>query len=407
MLYLKQSTASTVVLGPFVDDGDGVTTEEALAIAQADIRLSKNGGAFAQTNNAAGATHMENGYYSVPLNTTDTNTLGRLTVTVSEAGALLVWREYHVIIAHWFDTMFASDYLHVDTIQIEGTDATTVLDTQIDDRLDTAIPGAPTANSIFERIKTMDDAYTATRGGYLDELAAANMPSDLDDVLVDTAEIGAAGVGLSAVPWNANWDTEVESEVTDSLVAHNLDHLALTATGGADMTTEVADNTILSRVLANGDTSAFDPATDGLQPIRDRGDAEWDTATGFSTHSAANVTTDMDANSTQLAAIVADTNELQSDDIPTLIAALNDISAADVNAQVLDVLNVDTFAELASVPAAAATVTQMLRWLFLLARNKVTQTSTTQIVKADDGSTTVGTSTVSDDATTATRGEFV
>ena len=57
--------------------------------------------------------------------------------------------------------------------------------------------------------------------------------------------------------------------VTAALVAHNLDHLALTATAAADMTTEVADNTILSRMLANGDTSAFVPSTDGMQPIRD------------------------------------------------------------------------------------------------------------------------------------------
>ncbi len=61
----------------------------------------------------------------------------------------------------------------------------------------------------------------------------------------------------------------IEDESTKSLVAHNLDHLAKTATAGADMTTEVADNTILSRMLANGDTAAFVPSTDGLQPLRD------------------------------------------------------------------------------------------------------------------------------------------
>lgn len=33
----------------------------------------------------------------------------------------------------------------------------------------------------------------------------------------DTAEIGAAGAGLTAVPWNASWDAEVQSEVTDAL----------------------------------------------------------------------------------------------------------------------------------------------------------------------------------------------
>lgn len=41
----------------------------------------------------------------------------------------------------------------------------------------------------------------------------------VDAILVDTAEIGAAGSGLSAVPWNAAWDAEVQSEVTDALLA--------------------------------------------------------------------------------------------------------------------------------------------------------------------------------------------
>jgi hypothetical protein len=40
-----------------------------------------------------------------------------------------------------------------------------------DASLDNAIGGAPTAGSVAERIKTMDDAYTATRGAYLDKLA--------------------------------------------------------------------------------------------------------------------------------------------------------------------------------------------------------------------------------------------
>ena len=71
---------------------------------------------------------------------------------------------------------------------------------------------------------------------------------------------------------------KMQTAMTAALVAANLDHLALTATAGADMTTEVADNTILSRILSNGDTSAFVPSTDGLQLIRDKlTDIETDT----------------------------------------------------------------------------------------------------------------------------------
>lgn len=105
---LKQSTAATVVLGPFVDSTDGVTAETALTISQADVRLSKNAGTFAQVNESTSASHMENGYYSKALNTTDTNTLGRLTITVSESGALPIRQEYEVVTADEFDRLFAS-----------------------------------------------------------------------------------------------------------------------------------------------------------------------------------------------------------------------------------------------------------------------------------------------------------
>lgn len=67
----------------------------------------------------------------------------------------------------------------------------------------------------------------------------------------------AADVGSTA------YATNILALAADkAIIQNNLDHLCLTATAGVDMTTEVADNTILSRILANGDTSAFVPATD-------------------------------------------------------------------------------------------------------------------------------------------------
>jgi len=49
--------------------------------------------------------------------------------------------------------------------------------------LNTIIPSSPTAGSINERIKSLDDNFTATRAGYLDELSAANIPADVDTLL--------------------------------------------------------------------------------------------------------------------------------------------------------------------------------------------------------------------------------
>ncbi len=51
--WLKQSTATDVELGPFVDDTDGKTAETGLTISQADCQLIKNGGAAARATDPA------------------------------------------------------------------------------------------------------------------------------------------------------------------------------------------------------------------------------------------------------------------------------------------------------------------------------------------------------------------
>jgi len=130
--WIKQSTASTIKLGPFLDDTDGKTPETGLTISQADIRLSKNGGAFAQSNNTAGATHNENGYYDVPLNATDANTLGTLRVAVSKSGALPVWQDFMVVPANVWDSMFGSAVLNVNVSTMSSAAVDVILDDPVE-----------------------------------------------------------------------------------------------------------------------------------------------------------------------------------------------------------------------------------------------------------------------------------
>ena len=103
---LKQSTVKIFRIGPFVDDTDGVSAEVGLTITQADIQISKAGGAFAQTSDASPTTtHDADGWYQCPLTATDTDTLGLLTVQVVESGALMVWADFEVVPANIFDAM--------------------------------------------------------------------------------------------------------------------------------------------------------------------------------------------------------------------------------------------------------------------------------------------------------------
>lgn len=129
MRLLKQSTATTLLLGPFVDSTDGVTAETALTIAQADVRLWKEGGTTAaQKNESTTCTHRENGYYTCPVNTTDTNTLGVLSVMVAESGACPIRQDYLVVPANIYDAwVLGTAYQRVDPNHVEWSIAGSTL----------------------------------------------------------------------------------------------------------------------------------------------------------------------------------------------------------------------------------------------------------------------------------------
>lgn len=102
MQFLKQSTATTVRMGPFVDATDAVTAEDGLTIQKADVRLAIDNDDFTaasadQGDADVGAPHDENGFYEIALDADDTATIGRLRVAISMAGALKVWEDFYVV----------------------------------------------------------------------------------------------------------------------------------------------------------------------------------------------------------------------------------------------------------------------------------------------------------------------
>ena len=51
--------------------------------------------------------------------------------------------------------------------------------------------------------------------------AGASIAADIAAIEAQTDDIGAAGAGLTAIPWNAAWDAQVESEVADALAVYD------------------------------------------------------------------------------------------------------------------------------------------------------------------------------------------
>lgn len=83
-----------------------------------------------------------------------------------------------------------------------------------------------------------------------------------------------------------------------------------------------------------------------------------------------------------------------------------DALATDAVNEIRDAVWAKAMSELAAVPGVTASVLDALQWVFLLSRNKVTQTGTTSTLRNDADNATIATSTVADSGATLTRGEW-
>lgn len=113
--WLKQSTTVTLKVGPFLDKTDGVTEETAITPV---VEVAKNGGAFGARSSATAIAHDAEGWFDVELNTTDTNTLGRLVIKAHDnATHLPVWHEFLVVPANVWDSLIGGG----DTLDVTVT----------------------------------------------------------------------------------------------------------------------------------------------------------------------------------------------------------------------------------------------------------------------------------------------
>lgn len=254
-VFLRQSTAVDIALGPFLDATDGVTAETALTISQADVRLKKNNGNWAQKNQASSATHEENGWYEASLDATDTNTLGILLVAVNESGALPVWREFLVVPAVVYDALVAgSDNLDVNTVQISGT-AQTAGDLAarlpaalVSGRMDSSV-GAM-ANNVLTAAAINANAITSAKVD--STVHAATADAVWDEARAGHTTLGSFGEGVASVAGNVEGDVSgnvignVEGEVfgvgSSAITATSFAAGAITAASlAADAGEEIAD----------------------------------------------------------------------------------------------------------------------------------------------------------------------
>jgi hypothetical protein len=276
----------------------------------------------------------------------------------------------------------------------------------------TGAAGATIAADIVDIEGKVDDLETRL-GTPSDLGSGATVAANLADIEGQTDDIGAAGAGLTAVPWNPAWDAEVESEANDALVAQNLDHLVKIAVD-TDFPTTVHLNSVVGHLADNGTAATFDRATDSLEALQAEhdttqsavgalsiptvaaiSDGVWDEATAGHTTSGTfgeQAKTDVDAIKTVTDAIGATGTGLTA--IPW-----NAAWDAEVQSEMEDALDV-TLADSVPADGTRPSVRQALYIITQFLTEKAVS-GTTVTVKKVDGSTSLLTLTL-DDATNPT-----
>lgn len=319
MIIAKQSTARTIMVGPVLD-ADGVAVTGGVV---GDFKISKNGAAPGALDGSATLTHRHTGFYSLALTANDLDTVGSAQVTIDDTVNACPMAQVTVIEEAIYDALFAAsatgllpanvtqwnssavatptvagvpevDVTHyggsagtfasgrpeVNTTHAAGTawgsGAITAASIAAD-----AITAAKIATGAIDADALAADAAAEIADAVWDEDATAHQTqgtfgqaigdpgADSDSIWAITNAIGSTGTGLSAIPWNAAWDAEVQSEVEDGLVTHRLDEL-LNADSDIDGAAPPTVGSVFHELMSKTTGSfTFDQTTDSLEAVRD------------------------------------------------------------------------------------------------------------------------------------------
>jgi hypothetical protein len=344
MQFLRTNTATRVTVGPFLDKTDGVTPETALTVTSCKLTFVVDDG----------------GVPTLVLDTNPTASGGSndmVHITGDDAG--------------YYDLeLAAANVNYLGRAKLALTDASThcpvfqeftILPAMIydsivlgTDRLDTNVTHVADTAQTGRDLGASVLLSTGTGTGQLD-FTAGIVKSNLTQisgsaVSTTTAQLGVNVVNAAGTAWNSGAigaSTLASDTITDAKVA--------------------SDVTIASVTGSVGSVTG---------------------AVGSVTGAVGSVTGNVGGN------------------VTGSVGSLASQAKADVNAEVVDAVNVDTYVEIGQeAPAATQTLRKMVAYLYKAWRNRATQTATAYKLYGDDATTVDQKSVVADDGTTFDSGE--
>jgi len=358
LLKLSEATAARRrVYLHLVDATDGISPETGEATGQPQI--STNGAAF--TNTSATLTAVGNGLYYVELTAGELGTLGFIAIRYKSANTAEFQTICQVVA---FDPFAASNL------------GLTNLDATVSSR-------APEAGGNVAAIKTKTDQLVFTNANKVD--ASIQSAGDFAQAAADkvwasaTRTLTAFSTSLALSVWDVLESAIVTASSIGLKVKNNLD---------AAITSRHASGAAVASVTGNVDGNVTGSVGSVVGNVGGSV-ASVTGAVGSVTGAVGSVSGNVDGN------------------VTGSVGSLAAQAKTDVNNEVLDVVNVDTFAEPAQgTPAATTTLRDKIGFLYKFLRNRVTVSATEIDVYNDDAVTVDHKSSHSDDGATYDRGEF-
>ncbi len=452
----KQSDTTYPIFFLMVDSTDHVTGKTGLSPT---VTISKNGGSFASP--AGAVSEVGNGLYKIAGNATDSNTVGELWIHATGTAADPSDCSYTIVAYNPFDAVRlgltalpnaaaeaagglytrgsgagqinqpANGQVDANTVKVSGTNQTARdLGASVLISSGTGTGQLSVSSGVISSNMTQIDGNATNGNNAVLKLKSLDVRSN--DVAVSAIEVrgatGGAGInggqavniiGGSAGTGGSPGGDAIYLKGGSGTSVRGAGIKIVTPSGGTGIVIDASD-TGGSGIEINAEGSCLYLHSDytcvSLSSINSGSPAVLVYADGtvapVISITPASVGLQYDGSGISIQGInssIKATNGIIGDITGDLIGSIGSLETqakADVNAEVKDVLETDAQAEPTSPPASTASLRDKIAWLFALGKNKRTQTTTTETVLADDGTTPIATSAKSDTGTTFTRGKF-
>jgi hypothetical protein len=245
-MNLKYNEQQTIVIGPAIDNTDGVTAITDISKTDHNydctIALFKNGvrSTITATDNGTNLlTHLADGYYSLVLETGNVNTVGRLKIAINHTTFLSIFHDFEVLPQQVFNSFIAGS----DLLDVTPDDTSTI---------------TSAISTTESNIRGTDDDTLKTLSEQLDAVDTSNCDYSVSQLKTDIIDV-VTGVETNILDSITTSEENVRGTDDDTLktISDQLDDLDIDLTDAINITVTPVQTTVIQPVDAENNVVLF------------------------------------------------------------------------------------------------------------------------------------------------------